>query len=34
MGCQRESGESAYALASLHCTEKGIIAEYIMDFAS
>lgn len=25
MGCERESGESAYALASLHSTEKGLL---------
>ena len=27
MGCQKENSESAYALASLHSAEKGIIAE-------
>lgn len=34
MGCQRESSEPAYALASLHSAEKGIIAEYSMFLAS
>lgn len=34
LGCQRESSESAFALAGLLSTEKGIIAEATVFFAS